>query len=233
MEIVDNAIHPRDPGAMEAGVADILFWGSLAVALLDRRVAAFPANRHLIAHGSGHAVVHASPRRPRSTLRSAIRALRERAWQTSSLLSSRTRRRWSSIHASRQGRWRGRRTSRDPRCPGDARPRHARRLGSICGIAAFPGAVAAMVEGTAEIVPAGASRADPQRAATYGNDRGRAARRSHASRRSCSSIGPFVVETAALSGHTDDGTSFASGSSICSPSATTFRRRIPIRVVDV
>lgn len=59
MEIVDNAIILVIPGAMEAGVTDILFWGSLAVALLIAGAAAYPANRWLIARGRGHAVVHA------------------------------------------------------------------------------------------------------------------------------------------------------------------------------
>ena len=59
MEIVDNAIILLIPGAMEAGLADGLFWGSLAVALLIAGVAAFPVNRWLIARGRGHAVVHA------------------------------------------------------------------------------------------------------------------------------------------------------------------------------
>ncbi len=59
MEIVDNAIILVIPGAMDAGVTDVLFWGSLAFALLVAGVAAFPANRWLIARGRGHAVVHA------------------------------------------------------------------------------------------------------------------------------------------------------------------------------
>jgi hypothetical protein len=59
MEIVDNAIILVVPGAMEAGLADPLFWGSLAVALLIAGGAAYPVNRYLIARGKGHAVVHA------------------------------------------------------------------------------------------------------------------------------------------------------------------------------
>ena len=59
MEIVDNAIILLIPGAMEAGLADALFWGSLAVALLVAGVVAYPVNRWLIARGRGHAVVHA------------------------------------------------------------------------------------------------------------------------------------------------------------------------------
>ena len=58
MEIVDNLILLLIPGAMEAGPLDLLFWGSLAVALAVAFVAAFPVNRYLIARGRGHAVVH-------------------------------------------------------------------------------------------------------------------------------------------------------------------------------
>ena len=58
MEIVDNAIIIVIPGAMEAGLGDPLFWGSLAFALAVAWVAAFPVNRWLIARGRGHAVVH-------------------------------------------------------------------------------------------------------------------------------------------------------------------------------
>jgi Domain of unknown function (DUF4396) len=59
MEIVDNAIMLAVPGAMEAGLTNLLFWGSLAFALLVAFVAAYPVNRYLIARGRGHAVVHA------------------------------------------------------------------------------------------------------------------------------------------------------------------------------
>ena len=59
MEIVDNAIILAVPGAMEAGLTSLLFWGSLALALAVAFVAAFPVNRYLIARGRGHAVVHA------------------------------------------------------------------------------------------------------------------------------------------------------------------------------
>jgi Domain of unknown function (DUF4396) len=58
MEIVDNAIILLVPGAMEAGLSDLLFWGSLAVALVIAGAAAFPVNRWLLARGRGHAAVH-------------------------------------------------------------------------------------------------------------------------------------------------------------------------------
>jgi hypothetical protein len=59
MEIVDNAIMLVIPGAMDAGLSNLLFWASLAFALAVAAVAAFPVNRWLIARGQGHAVVHA------------------------------------------------------------------------------------------------------------------------------------------------------------------------------
>jgi hypothetical protein len=58
MEIVDNLIMLVIPGAMEAGLSSLLFWGSLAFALAVAFVAAFPVNRYLISRGRGHAVVH-------------------------------------------------------------------------------------------------------------------------------------------------------------------------------
>ena len=58
MEVVDNAIMLAVPGAMEAGLDNFRFWGSLAVALLVAGAVAYPVNRAMIARGRGHAVVH-------------------------------------------------------------------------------------------------------------------------------------------------------------------------------
>src|SRR5918998_1193588 len=58
MEIVDNAIMLLIPGAMEAGLDNFRFWGSLAFALLIAGAAAYPVNRWLLSRGKGHAVVH-------------------------------------------------------------------------------------------------------------------------------------------------------------------------------
>ena len=58
MEIVDNAIILAVPGAMDAGLASPLFWGSLVVALGIAGAVAFPVNRWLIQRGRGHAVLH-------------------------------------------------------------------------------------------------------------------------------------------------------------------------------
>ncbi len=58
MEIVDNAVILIIPGAMDAGLTDLLFWASLIFSLILAGIAAFPVNRWLIAHGRGHALVH-------------------------------------------------------------------------------------------------------------------------------------------------------------------------------
>jgi len=58
MEVVDNAIMLSIPGAMEAGLDNELFWGSLSVALVIAGAFAYPANRWLIARGKGHVAVH-------------------------------------------------------------------------------------------------------------------------------------------------------------------------------
>jgi Domain of unknown function (DUF4396) len=58
MEIVDNAIILVIPGAMEAGLSELLFWGSLAFALAVAFVFALPVNRWLISKGKGHVAVH-------------------------------------------------------------------------------------------------------------------------------------------------------------------------------
>ena len=58
MEVVDNAILLLIPGAMEAGLADLLFWGSLAFALVIAFIVTVPVNRWLIARGKGHTAVH-------------------------------------------------------------------------------------------------------------------------------------------------------------------------------
>ena len=59
MEIVDSVVMVVIPGAMDAGLTDPLFWVSLIVSLVLAGIAAFPANRWLIAKGRGHALVHA------------------------------------------------------------------------------------------------------------------------------------------------------------------------------
>jgi uncharacterized protein DUF4396 len=60
MEIVDNAIVVAVPGAMDAGLDSLLFWGSLSFSLVVAGAFAVPVNRWLIARGKGHAAVHAT-----------------------------------------------------------------------------------------------------------------------------------------------------------------------------
>ena len=58
MELVDNAVMLAVPGALEAGLDSLLFWGSLSFALAVAGAVAVPVNRWLISRGRGHAVVH-------------------------------------------------------------------------------------------------------------------------------------------------------------------------------
>jgi Domain of unknown function (DUF4396) len=58
MEVVDNAIVVAIPGALNAGLDSLLFWGSLCFSLVVAGAFAVPVNRWLIARGKGHAVVH-------------------------------------------------------------------------------------------------------------------------------------------------------------------------------
>jgi len=59
MEIVDNAVMLMVPGAMDAGVTDPLFLGTLAAGLAIAFVVAYPVNLWLIGRGKGHARIHA------------------------------------------------------------------------------------------------------------------------------------------------------------------------------
>src|SRR4051794_13168653 len=58
MEVVDNTFILVVPGALAAGLADGLFWWSLAVSLAIAFVLTVPVNRWLIGRGRGHAVMH-------------------------------------------------------------------------------------------------------------------------------------------------------------------------------
>ncbi len=58
MEVVDNLIMVVVPGAMAAGLGDLLFWGSLSFSLAVAGAIAVPVNRWLISRGRGHAVIH-------------------------------------------------------------------------------------------------------------------------------------------------------------------------------
>jgi hypothetical protein len=58
MEIIDNAFILIVPGAIAAGLADALFWWSLALSLVIAFAFTVPVNRWLIARGRGHAAMH-------------------------------------------------------------------------------------------------------------------------------------------------------------------------------
>ena len=58
MEAIDNLTVVLIPDAMDAGLGDALFYGSIAAGFAIAYPFAFLANRHLIARGRGHAVVH-------------------------------------------------------------------------------------------------------------------------------------------------------------------------------
>ncbi|KAA9150781.1 DUF4396 domain-containing protein [Amycolatopsis acidicola] len=58
MEILDNLVIVAVPGAMDAGLGDALFWGSLAASLVVAFVLTTPVNKLMISRGLGHAVVH-------------------------------------------------------------------------------------------------------------------------------------------------------------------------------
>jgi hypothetical protein len=58
MELVDNGVLVAVPGAIDAGVGDVLFWASLAISLVVAFVLTVPVNRAMIGRGRGHAVVH-------------------------------------------------------------------------------------------------------------------------------------------------------------------------------
>ena len=58
MEVVDNGFLVMWPGAMEATLADPLFWVALGASLALAFVVTVPVNRWLIERGRGHAVVH-------------------------------------------------------------------------------------------------------------------------------------------------------------------------------
>ena len=58
MEVVDNAVMVAVPGAIDAGLASWIFWGSLAFSLLVAFVVTVPVNKWMIGRGLGHAKVH-------------------------------------------------------------------------------------------------------------------------------------------------------------------------------
>jgi hypothetical protein len=58
MEAIDNLTVLLIPNAMDAGLGDALFYGSIALGFAIAYPFAFLANRYMIARGKGYAVVH-------------------------------------------------------------------------------------------------------------------------------------------------------------------------------
>ena len=58
MEIVDNLVMALIPGAMDAGLVNVIFWVAMMIALTVAFFAAYPVNRYLLARGKGHALTH-------------------------------------------------------------------------------------------------------------------------------------------------------------------------------
>jgi hypothetical protein len=59
MEVIDNLVMVTVPGAMNAGLANWIFWTALAFSLGVAFVVTVPVNRWLIGRGLGHAKMHA------------------------------------------------------------------------------------------------------------------------------------------------------------------------------
>jgi hypothetical protein len=58
MEVVDNLVMALIPGAMDAGLVNVLFWVGMMIALTAAFFAAYPVNRYLLQRGKGHALTH-------------------------------------------------------------------------------------------------------------------------------------------------------------------------------
>jgi hypothetical protein len=58
MEIVDNLVMAVIPGAMNAGLVNVVFWVGMMIALTAAFFAAYPVNRYLLQRGKGHALTH-------------------------------------------------------------------------------------------------------------------------------------------------------------------------------
>jgi hypothetical protein len=58
MEVIDNAFMALYPGAMDAYIDDVLFWGPMLGGFAIAFPFAWLANRALLRRGKGHALVH-------------------------------------------------------------------------------------------------------------------------------------------------------------------------------
>jgi hypothetical protein len=59
MEVVDNTVIVAVPGAMDAGLTSLLFWGALAFSLVIAFLVTVPVSKWMIGRSLGHAVLHA------------------------------------------------------------------------------------------------------------------------------------------------------------------------------
>ena len=67
MEVVDNVVMAVIPGAMNAGLVNVVFWVGMMISLASAFVAAYPVNRYLLQRGKGHALTHEYHNAPAST----------------------------------------------------------------------------------------------------------------------------------------------------------------------
>jgi Domain of unknown function (DUF4396) len=58
MEVVDNVVMAVIPGAMDAGLVNVVFWVGMMISLTVAFFAAYPVNRYLLQRGRGHALTH-------------------------------------------------------------------------------------------------------------------------------------------------------------------------------
>src|SRR4051794_39422366 len=58
MELFDNLVMALIPGAMNAGLVNVLFWVGMMISLTAAFFAAYPVNRYLLQRGKGHALTH-------------------------------------------------------------------------------------------------------------------------------------------------------------------------------
>jgi hypothetical protein len=58
MEVVDNLVMAVIPGAMDAGLVNVVFWLGMMISLVVAFFAAWPVNRYLLQRGKGHALTH-------------------------------------------------------------------------------------------------------------------------------------------------------------------------------
>lgn len=58
MEVTDNLVMVLLPGAMNAGLVNVVFWVGMMISLSAAFVVAVPVNQWLLSRGKGHALTH-------------------------------------------------------------------------------------------------------------------------------------------------------------------------------